>query len=207
LKKSKGEGVEKNTEELLELLGARGKLKAKLHAELKNTPEPFQLLLLEESDTRLFGLLEVVGFLVQKNYVGTVVSLNRPTVELVEFFKKERFPVEKFSFVDAITIQSKGKKLGGENFVYLESLKDLVEMSVQIDKMLSRLQGEKKFLLFDSLTTLLVYNEKHTVEKFLHATIGKLRARNASGIFLLAAHAEQEVLDAAKGFCDKVIRI
>lgn len=198
---------ESQTEELLELLGARGKVRAKIKTEFSDLPPHFQLLVLEESDARFYGYLEILKRLQEKEYTGVVVTLNRPVSDFKEILEKDGLDTGKLGFVDGITLQSRGSRLEQKNVVYLETLKDLVELSVQIERTLGQAEGEKRFLLFDSLTTLLVYNERSAVQKFVHSVIGKLRAGQISGIFLIAAHADAEVLDTLRDFCDKVLRI
>ena len=57
----------------------------------------------------------------------------------------------------------------------------LTELSIAIDKTLST--GKFDGFLFDSLSTLLIYNKSAVVGKFVHSLINKIKAAKVTAIF------------------------
>ena len=63
-------------------------------------------------------------------------------------------------------------------------------------------------LLFDSVSTLLLYNPFQTVSRFLHILFGKLRAMKVTSLFLLEEEAhERSVVVTIMGMCNGVLRV
>jgi len=109
-------------------------------------------------------------------------------------------------FLDGITVQSGGQKTSKENFYFVDSPKELTELSVLTENILKELKG-KKFILLDSASTLLVYNQHETVEKFVHSMISKARIHEANCIVLLAKEHKKSLAEYISEFCDKIIEI
>ncbi len=130
------------------------------------------------------------------------VSLNKPFDTLVSIFNKSGVDTDKIVFVDCVS--GGFKKTGGANVVFVSSPKALTEMDIAIKKALDK----EKFqgLVFDSLSTLLVYEEPFTVIKFSHSVISKLRNAKAKGVFLtLKGDIKSELVKDLGMFVDKVV--
>lgn len=196
-----------DAEKLLGYLGESGKILRKFEETILGLPENFQLLVVEETSNRFSVLKNLVLKLQDFGYNGLIVSLNLPVFSLLNRFKKENISPEKLVFVDGITSRAKNVFDKTGNTIFLDSLKDLVEISVSIDKAVSMLETKKNFLVFDSITTLLVYNDSRAVEKFVHNLIGKMRAKSIASVFFVSPNADKEVIDSIAEFCDSSIKI
>jgi KaiC/GvpD/RAD55 family RecA-like ATPase len=108
------------------------------------------------------------------------VSVNKPYSVVLESIKKYGADPKKFFFVDCTEKQEGGEK--GGQVVFVSSPKALTEMSITISKVLEL--GKIEVLVFDSLSTLLMYEEPSTVVKFVHSLISTLRAKKAAGILV-----------------------
>ena len=194
-------------ETLLGYLGESGKILNRVKETVEGLQDNFQLLFIEDTSNRFLVLKSLVSFLQEKGYSGLIVTLNIPYVSLKERLAASGISTESLAFVDGITKHTHGNLEPAENVLYLESLKDLVEISVSIDRGAELLEGKKTFLIFDSLTTLLVYNEPLAVEKFAHNLIGKMRSKSIASVFFIAAHANQTIIDSVAEFCDSSSRI
>ena len=72
-----------------------------------------------------------------------------------------------------------------------------------MDQAVRAIPGEKKFLFFDSLSTLLIYNKPITVAKFIHFLSGKMRMWRVKGIIIsLEKESDKELLSELSQFCD-----
>jgi len=68
------------------------------------------------------------------------------------------------------------------------------------------LPGKEKFLFFDSLPTLLLYNSVETVARCVHFLDIKMRVWKVKGIIIsLERQANKEPIDELSQFCDVLI--
>ena len=72
-----------------------------------------------------------------------------------------------------------------------------------MDQAVTSLPGSEKFLFFDSLNTLLLYNEVRTVARFIHFLSGKMRVWKVKGIIVsLKKKGNEELIKELTQFCD-----
>ena len=65
-----------------------------------------------------------------------------------------------------------------------------------------------KFLFFDSLSTLLLYNDVSVVAKFVHFLSGKMRVWRVKGIIIsLRRKIDEDLIEELKGFCDMTLNL
>jgi len=127
------------------------------------------------------------------------VSLNKPYPVISESLKKQGIDTKKFFFVDCTGNPSKNEG----QVVYVSSPKALTEMSITITKVLE--MGKIEALIFDSLSTLLIYEQPSTVVKFTHSLISALRSRNAAGFFMcLKGGTGSEIVKDISMFADRI---
>ena len=133
------------------------------------------------------------------------VSLNKPYNTLVAAFTKSGIDVKKMVFVDSAS-SGFGEPKDGLKVVQISSPKALTELNIAINKIID---GEKiKQLVFDSLSTLLVYEQASTVIKFSHSVISKLRSAGVNAVFLaLKEDVQNELIKDLSMFVDKVAEI
>ena len=194
-------------EELIELLSPKRELDLKIQKTFEGMPEKFCVMMIEKLseygiiNTRLFK------YFTNKKMKGVYVTINKNLADLIEEFKAQDISVENTIFIDAMTIMSGGKTPAGENIHYVESPKDIVDISVLVEEAMEKIGEEKKFVILDSLSTLLVYNKPGTIEKFVHSLAAKIRAHNAQGVLILVESEKKEVISTLTQFCDKVITL
>ncbi len=140
-----------------------------------------------------------------KNFKKTCyVSLNKPYDTLIPMFQKAGIKTRNFIFIDCVKVGIKG--FSDVKVVFVSSPKALTEMDIAIKKALDK----EKFdgLVFDSLSTLLVYEEPSTLIKFSHSVISKLRSAGVKGIFLaLKDDVKSELMKDLSMFVDKVVEV
>jgi archaellum biogenesis ATPase FlaH len=131
------------------------------------------------------------------------VNINKPYSSLIEVFRKKGIPVDRFFFIDTVT-KTVVEPEPVENVEFVSSPSALTELSIAISKMLRN----KKFycVLFDSLSTLLVYEGSLTVIKFTHSLMSKFRALNSKGVFtVLKGDIKTELIKDLNMFADRII--
>ncbi|MFH1835840.1 MAG: ATPase domain-containing protein [Methanobacteriota archaeon] len=138
---------------------------------------------------------------------GVYITFNRPFEQVVKDFNFNNIDISKVIFIDCISKMAgrfPGKK---ENAVFIDNPSSLEEVGMYAEKILARMP-EPKFIILDSISNLLIYNDKNSMGEFIHYLINKLRASNVGG-FLLTVEKEDidEVTGILRPLVDKVIKI
>ena len=146
--------------------------------------------------------IDVVKFLVnEQNVPGVYVTLNRPYEIMQRSFASNNIDTRLVIFIDATSRNQGSKKV--ENCLYIGSPEKLSDMSVAMDQAIKALPTSEKFLIFDSLNTLIIFNKPSTVARFIHFLAGKMREWKVKGIIItLEKETEQALLDELTQFSD-----
>lgn len=194
-------------EELRELLSPTRTIDLRIQQVFDELPEEFVVLLLEKTGEQALVNARLARVLEKNNVRGVYVTLNKPLASLLEFLKKQKVDGKKFLFVDAITKMTSDSVLEESNFEYVDSPKSLIDLSDAIETGIKKIKSEKKFVIFDSVNTLLVYNKPTIVEKFVHSIAGKMRAWKVKGFFAMTKSTQEEVTKTIAQFCDETAEI
>ncbi len=132
------------------------------------------------------------------------VSLNKLYDSLCRDFKKSNIDLNKFLFIDGISKSAGQAREDAENCLFVQSSGALTELSIVITKALKT--GKFKGLIFDSLSTLLIYNQKDAVSKFVHSLVNKLKKQDMTVVFTaLQGDTEKGLLKEIGLFVDSVV--
>lgn len=139
------------------------------------------------------------------NYKATnYVSLNKMFGSLSNSLKEAKIDLNKFLFIDCITKSANPNAEEVSNCIYVTSSSALTELSIAMNKALS--SGQIEGLLFDSLSTLLIYNKSDTVSKFVHSIINQIKAANVTAVFTaLEGDTGKDLLKEIGMFVDGVV--
>ena len=82
------------------------------------------------------------------------------------------------------------------------------DISISMDQAVRAIPSDEKFLFFDSLSTLLMYNNVGTVAKFIHFLAGKMRVWKVKGIIVsLRKEKDSELIENLMQFCDVMLEL
>lgn len=141
-----------------------------------------------------------------KNFSGKsvcYVTLNKTSDALKESFKKAKVKMDDVVFVDAISKTIKNVPDQADKVYYVSSPGNMTEISLVIDKFL---RHNFDYLIFDSLTSLLVYEAKAPVSKFVSSLVNKIKQSKTKAVFYSLSVKEQDALIKESGmFVDKVL--
>jgi len=193
--------------EIMELLSPKRHIDLKIEEALDGFDKPFSAILLMPKDQYELRYARLVKHFLNNGEKGVCVTVNKSSFDLDKVLDREGIERENLVYVDAVTEMIDSVKLKGKQAVYLESPSDLVDLSIAIEKAVKKLGIGKKFVIVDSLTTLLVYNNEESVEKFTHALSQKIGDWEIQGIFLATDSTSKEFIDTLSQFCDKVSSI
>lgn len=146
---------------------------------------------------------EVIRFFTKKlNYSGIYIALNSSHCDLVRKFKSAKINVNSLLFIDNV---EEGKGCGAKNAVFLGGSKSLTELSIAISE--AAKNKAIKFVFFDSVTTLLIYNTLDITEKFVHYFTNKMRNLDINLVIIVAIKEQKtnKLLPILSQFCDKCI--
>ena len=136
---------------------------------------------------------------------GVYITLNKPSKHIMQSLKEADIEIERMRFIDCI-----GKTVGicedHEHCLHLESPKALTKLSFVLFHSLN--SGGVDFLYFDSITTLLAYNNSQMTYEFLHNLISKMRDLNIHGL-LVAVEEEKtrNMIPILTQLCDGIIKM
>ncbi|MBI2559212.1 hypothetical protein HYW20_07870 [Candidatus Woesearchaeota archaeon] len=138
--------------------------------------------------------IDIVRFLVSGHGIpGVYVTLNKPYEIIQRNLINSKIDQRLVIFIDAAS-RTQSKKV--ENCLYIGSPEKLSDISVAMDQAVKSIPTEEKFLIFDSLNTLSIFNKPSTVARFTHFLTGKMREWKIKGVIItLANETEQALLD------------
>jgi hypothetical protein len=145
---------------------------------------------------KIFLILSSPGMIRQRNsdiireisslgYHTVVITTNFPYTVLAKMYAESGIPLETVSFIDAATRSSIGNVTNIPGIVrYVNSPANLTAMGIAVTEVLKDLSGQKVCIMFDSVSTMLIYLSSENISKFIHFVTNKLRLTDVSGIFL-----------------------
>ena len=132
------------------------------------------------------------------------VSMNELHESLIKNLKEAGINTNNFFFVDAITRTSQSKIQKVPNAIFISSPNSLVELSLAISDVLNKQNPD--VVLFDSISTLLIYERGATSTKFLHSLIGKIKSSRSAAVFTaLEGDANADAVRDLGMFVDEVL--
>jgi len=134
---------------------------------------------------------------------GVYVTLNKPFKTIESDLKNSKVDTRIIIFIDAVTKTVGGEIKKTDRCLFIGSPENLSDLSIAMDQAITSLKGKDKFLFFDSLNTLLLYNSAEIVARFVHFLAGKMRIWKVKGIIIsLEKKANKELIDELSQFCD-----
>lgn len=131
-------------------------------------------------------MLDVAKQLSKKNVC--YVTLNKTYASLTELFKKKT-NLDNIVFIDTISKTFKETPDQTKNVYFASSPGALTEISLTVSKFLKH---EFDYIIFDSITTLMIYQKKAMITRFITGLANKIRASNTKAVFYALKIPEQE---------------
>ena len=152
--------------------------------------------------------LNIIKELVNEGTPGVYVTLNKPYANIKNLLEKEKIDLNKVIFIDAVTNTVGGRIEKTNDCLFIGSPKNLSDISIAMDQAIMAIPKKDKFLFFDSLSILLLYNDASVVAKFIHFLSGKMRVWEVKGIIISLRKAkDNDLIQELKAFCDVVLNL
>ncbi|MBN2127351.1 MAG: hypothetical protein JW703_03075 [Candidatus Diapherotrites archaeon] len=163
---------------------------------------------LSKAQNYFSSVTELIKKLVnEQKLTGVYVSLNRPAETIITSFEQKGIDLSSLIFIDGVTKNS-GNKGKAKNTIFVDSPKNLTDLGIALTQAVNGIKTENKFVFFDSISTLLVYNSFDKSSKFAHFLALKMRDWKVKGMILsLEKESDSEMLEQMKMFVDNVIEV
>lgn len=134
------------------------------------------------------------------------VSLNKLYQPLTRGLKVNDVDITKFFFIDGITKTAIAEPGNIPNCFFVSAPDKLTELGIAIQKTINEQKSE--VLLFDSLSTLLIYKNVQIVTQFVHSIVGQIGAANCIAVFTcLEGNTETDLIKDLSMFIDNTVHI
>jgi hypothetical protein len=151
--------------------------------------------------------IRIIRELATQGYHSVVITTNFPYNILKKLYGEGGIDLNGVCFVDAVTQTSIGSANNIPGVVrYVNNPANLTGMGIAVTEMLKEHKDEKICILFDSISTMLVYLPSADISKFIHFVTNKLRLMDISGVFLAAEKGiDPMLMNQLITFVDKVV--
>jgi len=132
------------------------------------------------------------------------VAVNKPFNSVMQDMKNKNIDTGKFFFIDAITATVQSPP-AVDNCIFVTSPTALTDIGLAFSSSLSEHGCDLVF--FDTISTLIVYQEIGSVIKFVHNLITKVRVLNKKLVLLALKEDSENLIKDLNMFVDKIIEI
>lgn len=129
--------------------------------------------------------IDVIREISTLGYHTVVITTNFPYSVLIKLYSQSGISQENVSFIDAVTRNSIGSVENVPGVVrYVNNPANLTDMGIAVTEVLKEHSGKKVCIMYDSVSTMLIYLSSANISKFIHFVTNKLRLMDISGVFL-----------------------
>ncbi|EEZ92832.1 MAG: hypothetical protein BJBARM4_0541 [Candidatus Parvarchaeum acidiphilum ARMAN-4] len=134
-----------------------------------------------------------------------IVTTNKPADMILNEINEEKIKTQNLFFIDTISKYIGKKELPkNDNVVYIDDPANLTEIGIVTKLGIEKITGEK-VLIFDSLTTLSLYNSSKNVVRFYNFFFQLARVNDIETIIIaLESDIDKEALNSIHGLVDQV---
>jgi len=122
----------------------------------------------------------IVSFVKELSGRICYVTTNKTFDSLKELFSKKKVDMKDMVFIDSISKTMKKTFDSTESVYFVSSPGALTELSLVIGKFL---RHDFDYIVFDSITNLLIYNKKTICAKFMTGLINKIKKTKTKAVF------------------------
>ena len=180
---------------------------APIEIELKNLPEESIVLVVTKAESAFESGLAIVKFFTQKGEGGIILSASRPFSNLRDIYRKNAIDSKKLFVLDCVSKNEGVSVQTDKNVIFLENASDLTQISISINTLIKS-NKNIKFILIDSITTMLIHNKPDILARFIHSILTRMRIAQISCFSIsLENEVNREVQAEIAQLCDKVLNI
>jgi len=141
----------------------------------------FLLILLEEKDY-MHRLEEIIKSVEKTNTKICYVCMSMPYADVTKNINENELGLENFFFIDVLTSHY-GRPSPCGNCIFLSSPSDLSAIKDAITEAIERMKCS--VILFDTISTMLIYQETHSILKFTNNLVSEKKQENVKKLFII----------------------
>lgn len=184
----------------------KSKTKSKTEKEFESPDENFIVLTDIRNGDYFELVMDYLEVMSEAGGEGVYFTTSRQYRFISREMQKRNIKKNSVLFLDCISAMAGDR--GSKSSVVIENPSDLEEISTELGKLLDRLGSDKKFIVIDSVSALLMYNSTNAVREFTIFLSEKLKKK---GVKRMLAVIENEAPDPLKqiltSICDKSMYI
>lgn len=140
---------------------------------------------------------------------GVYVTVNKPYATITNVLEENGIDRSRIFFIDAISEDlDEDKPSQQDNVIFIDSPQNLTDISITISKAIETMPEGKKFLFFDSMSILTIYNDNDAVNRFAHDLTGDIRTWNVAGVIIsVEDEMDDDIVSHLIQFCDNTIEV
>jgi len=145
----------------------------------------------------------------KKGAVCVYTTFSKTYKVVFKNLKKYKIDTKKIFFIDCVTPVSEFGEINIADKVVFCQPNSLTNISISITTALKNLpQDKNRVLILDTISTLMLYNDKKDVIKFLHFLSGTIRKYGVKSlIFTLDEESDKSLISEISLFCDVSLRL
>lgn len=150
----------------------------------------------------------VTHFTRAENALCVYVTVAKPSQTVDRAFTEAGAKTENIFYIDCATALTGVSVKRAGNVVYLKP-SDLTDITISLDDVVDELPPDREgILMFDTLSTLMVYNEADTVSRFAHALMANIRQWPIKAVvFTIDEETDEVIKSRLTQFSDQTITI
>jgi hypothetical protein len=179
----------------------------KLRDEIGSIPESWIALIETGVENANEINLLLLKFLAAQNKDAVILAASRPYSSLLSAYTKNNINTDKMFFLDCVSKSESAKQENADNVLYLENISDLTHILISIDETIKKIKTVK-YILIDSINTMLIHNKPDIFARFIHSVMTKMRLSSVNCIILsFEDETHREIRAEIAQLCDKVIKV
>ncbi|MFH1721845.1 MAG: hypothetical protein ABH950_04480 [Candidatus Altiarchaeota archaeon] len=182
---------------------------AKLKKEMEGLGDDAIVLVSCRAESHMRMILALLAIVLnEKSQGGVYISVSRPFRYILNNLEENDIEIEDLFAIDCVSRMAGKVSEKMDTVAYVENPSSLEEISMYMDRMLMKVGSGKKFILLDSLSSILIYNNQKSVKEFTHFIINKMRLEGLGGFILTQEKKEaQDLIQTIQPLLDKEIHL
>ncbi|MFB6184476.1 MAG: ATPase domain-containing protein, partial [Haloarculaceae archaeon] len=150
----------------------------------------------------------VTHFTTDENALCIYVTVAKPSRTVERSFTDAGANTDNIFYIDCATALTGTSMKRAGNVVYLKP-SDLTQLSIALTNVVDELPAEREgILMFDTLSTLTIYNNAETVSQFAHKLLSRIRNWPVTGfVFTVDEETDDVIKSRLTQFSDRTIEI
>jgi len=181
----------------------------KVTQKLKDVKKYEVNLILSDINNYFRIIKSVMNYLVTERGMGGVyVSTTRPSKAMISRLGAEKINMDDVFFVDSVSYMAEGPPASVDNVIFIESPTMLEMMMIKTDTLLRKAKSPDKFVFFDSINSLAIYNSENILSEFIHVLVNSFAGKDIySFILSVKGGTPKNIEPLLRMVCDNVVEI